>query len=191
MRDEDIQRFVAELTDASQFELPTTAVDGWSPREPQPRDLQQWLREAFERCLRLYVVRPTDPPFGAAVIEDSLRGRLYRHLPEETGRSFLERLRDEGWFAADPWVFAMIPQVAGVIDLTWRTWAPCCDPRPFRFTWYFEARGRGQALRMNGSAHLTDEHAWLESFELMEPPRLYDLILRGHRARQRHRIRRS
>lgn len=189
MRNESIETFIANLHDASGFEIRTTAVDGWPVDQPEPADVDAWIREAWTHCLRRYLAYPNDPPFGAAVIEDRDRGRVYEQSPCETGEWFLERVATETRAAAEPWMLVQLPAVPGVERQMWQSWAPGRDPLPCTFTWYFEARGRGQATRLWGHAQIDVRVAALWSQDGLEPPRAYAAVLRGHPARRRHPIR--
>lgn len=93
MDEHDIEEFIADLEDPSGFAVSTTAVDGWRPREAHPPVLEDWVEQAFHRCLLRYLSFPGDPPRGTAVIEDAERGRLYEQTPCGAGTWFLNRAR--------------------------------------------------------------------------------------------------
>ncbi|HEX9888371.1 MAG TPA: hypothetical protein VGA69_02750 [Nitriliruptorales bacterium] len=190
MREEDIREFIDGLDDPRGFETPTTAVDGWPVRHPEPEDVLGWLEDGWLRSMRRLLSYPDDPPCGVAVVEDGVRGRLFEQSPCETGTWFLTRVGDEALQAAAPWLFVMVPQVRGFNGRMWQSWA-ADTPLSFpRFTWYFEARGRGRAQRMWGEVIIDEAGATMGAWDL-DPPRHLEAVLRGHPARRRHRLRPS
>jgi hypothetical protein len=161
VRDEDIRRFIDGLRDVSGFEDPVTGVDGWEPDDQVPPDFDEWFVRAHTRLLHRYFSEPDVPPFGAALIEDRVRGRLYEQTPCEPGSWFLSRLRREARLAAEPWLLVLLPKVPGVEQRMWEEWASAYAPRPFLLSWYLEARGRGRACQRQGNVVLGETIARL------------------------------